>query len=91
MSAGRQVGLLPEVFMTMLRRMDNMNRPSCDLPEMPIIVVVILVCAIGAIIGLLNVICYSCFKCIPFIATMGITIIVYGINSLYYDAGTHHL
>ncbi|MFD0965736.1 galactose/methyl galactoside ABC transporter permease MglC [Seminibacterium arietis] len=86
LSAGRQVGLAAVVSATMLQGMDNMNRVFPDLPEMPIIAVVILVCAIGAIIGLLNGFVIAVLNVTPFIATMGTMIIVYGINSLYYDA-----
>ncbi len=86
LSAGRQVGLAAVVSATMLQGMDNLNRVFPDLPEMPIIAVVLLVCAIGALIGLLNGFVIAVLNVTPFIATMGTMIIVYGINSLYYDA-----
>ena len=52
---------------------------------MPIIVVVLIVCVIGAIIGLVNGIIIAYLNVTPFITTLGTMIIVYGINSLYYD------
>ncbi|MCK3658475.1 beta-methylgalactoside transporter permease [Pasteurellaceae bacterium Pebbles2] len=86
LSAGRQVGLAAVVSATMLQGMDNLNRVFPDLPEMPIFAVVLLVCSIGAVIGLVNGFVVSILNVTPFIATMGTMIIVYGINSLYYDA-----
>lgn len=41
---------------------------------------------IGAIIGLVNGVIVAYLKVTPFIATLGTMIIVYGINSLYYDS-----
>lgn len=86
LSAGRQVGLAAVVAATMLQAMDNMNRVFPDLGEIPIPVVILTVCAIGAVIGLINGLVIAYLNVTPFIATMGTMIIVYGINSLYYDA-----
>ncbi|MDY6216888.1 galactose/methyl galactoside ABC transporter permease MglC [Actinobacillus porcinus] len=86
LSAGRQVGLAAVVAATMLQAMDNFNRVFPDLPEMPIFVVILIVCAIGAVIGLVNGFVVAVLNVTPFIATMGTMIIVYGFNSLYYDA-----
>lgn len=85
LSAGRQVGLAAVIAATMLQAMDNMNRVFPDLGEIPIPVVILVVCFIGAIIGLVNGIIIAYLNVTPFIATMGTMIIVYGINSLYYD------
>ncbi|PJG83521.1 galactose/methyl galactoside ABC transporter permease MglC [Caviibacterium pharyngocola] len=86
LSAGRQVGLAAVISATMLQAMDNMNRVFPDLAEIPIPVVILTVCVIGAIIGLVNGLVIAYLNVTPFIATMGTMIIVYGINSLYYDA-----
>ncbi|WP_273383076.1 galactose/methyl galactoside ABC transporter permease MglC [Actinobacillus porcinus] len=86
LSAGRQVGLAAVVAATMLQAMDNFNRVFPNLPEMPIFVVILIVCAIGALIGLVNGFVVAVLNVTPFIATMGTMIIVYGFNSLYYDA-----
>ncbi|WP_373100735.1 MULTISPECIES: galactose/methyl galactoside ABC transporter permease MglC [Pasteurellaceae] len=86
LSAGRQVGLAAVVSATMLQSMENLNRVFPELPELPIPVVILAVCAVGAVIGLLNGFVIAVLNVTPFIATMGTMIIVYGINSLYYDA-----
>lgn len=86
LSAGRQVGLAAVISATLLQAMDNMNKVFPNLGEIPIPVVILIVCAIGAVIGLINGLVIAYLNVTPFIATMGTMIIVYGINSLYYDA-----
>lgn len=86
LSAGRQVGLAAVISATLLQAMDNMNKVFPDLGEIPIPVVILAVCAVGALIGLVNGLIIAYLNVTPFIATMGTMIIVYGINSLYYDA-----
>ncbi len=86
LSAGRQVGLAAVISATLLQAMDNMNRVFPTLGEIPIPAVILAVCAVGAVIGLVNGFVIAYLNVTPFIATMGTMIIVYGINSLYYDA-----
>lgn len=47
--------------------------------------VILVVCLIGAVIGLINGIIIAYLNVTPFITTLGTMIIVYGVNSLYYD------
>lgn len=86
LSAGRQVGLAAVVSATLLQSVDNVNKVFPSIGEVPIVAVILVVCAIGAIIGLVNGIIVAYLKVTPFIATLGTMIIVYGINSLYYDS-----
>lgn len=85
LSAGRQVGLAAVVAATMLQSMDNVNKVFPDLQTVPIPVVILVVCLIGAVIGLINGIIIAYLNVTPFITTLGTMIIVYGVNSLYYD------
>jgi methyl-galactoside transport system permease protein len=85
LSAGRQVGLAAVVAATLLQAADNVNKVFPSIGEMPIIAVIVIVCVLGAFIGLINGIIVAYLKVTPFIATLGTMIIVYGINSLYYD------
>ena len=85
LSAGRQVGLAAVVAATMLQAMDNANKVFPQLDTVPIPLVILTVCVIGGLIGLLNGIIIAYLKVTPFITTLGTMIIVYGINSLYYD------
>ena len=85
LSAGRQVGLAAVVAATMLQAMDNVNKVFPNLEVVPIPLVILTVCIVGALIGLLNGIIIAYLNVTPFITTLGTMIIVYGINSLYYD------
>lgn len=85
LSAGRQVGLAAVLSATLLQAADNVNKVFPDLGEVPIVAVILAVCAVGALIGLVNGIIVAYLKVTPFIATLGTMIIVYGINSLYFD------
>ncbi|MFZ4832635.1 galactose/methyl galactoside ABC transporter permease MglC [Rouxiella sp. Mn2063] len=85
LSAGRQVGLAAVVAATMLQGMDNVNKVFPHLEVVPIPLVILTVCLVGALIGLLNGIIIAYLNVTPFITTLGTMIIVYGINSLYYD------
>lgn len=85
LSAGRQVGLAAVVAATLLQAMDNANKVFPHLDTVPIPLVILTVCVIGGIIGLVNGLIIAYLKVTPFITTLGTMIIVYGINSLYYD------
>lgn len=85
LSVGRQVGLAAVVAATLLQSMDSVNKVFPDMHSLPIPVVILIVCAIGAVIGLVNGLVIAYLNVTPFITTLGTMIIVYGINSLYYD------
>ncbi|XNM54213.1 galactose/methyl galactoside ABC transporter permease MglC [Escherichia coli] len=61
------------------------NKVFPEMATMPIALVILIVCAIGAVIGLINGLIIAYLNVTPFITTLGTMIIVYGINSLYYD------
>ena len=85
LSAGRQVGLAAVVAATLLQAMDNANKVFPNMDTVPIPLVIVTVCIIGGVIGLVNGVIIAYLKVTPFITTLGTMIIVYGINSLYYD------
>jgi len=86
LSAGRQVGLAAVISATLLQAADNVNKVFPSIGEIPIVAVIIAVCLVGALIGLINGIIVAYLKVTPFIATLGTMIIVYGVNSLYFDS-----
>ncbi|MGL4402301.1 MAG: galactose/methyl galactoside ABC transporter permease MglC [Fusobacteriaceae bacterium] len=86
LSAGRQVGLIAVISATLLQHVNNVNKVFPSLGEVPIIVVILIGALIGALIGLFNALLVAQFKVTPFIATLGTMIIVYGVNSLYFDS-----
>ena len=85
LSVGRQVGLAAVISATLLQAVDNVNKIFPDLGVVPIPMVILLVCAIGALIGLVNGVIVTVMNVTPFIATLGTMLIIYGVNSLYYD------
>ena len=85
LSVGRQVGLAAVISATLLQAVGNVNKVFPDLGVVPIPMVILLVCAIGALIGLVNGVIVTVMNVTPFIATLGTMLIIYGVNSLYYD------
>ena len=85
LSVGRQVGLAAVISATLLQAVDNVNKVFPDLGVVPIPMFILLVCAIGALIGLVNGVIVTVMNVTPFIATLGTMLIIYGVNSLYYD------
>lgn len=86
LSVGRQVGLSALVSATLLQSVSNVNKVFKGLPTIPIPVVILLVIVIGAITGIITGLIVAKLNVVPFVATMGSMVIVYGINSLYYDS-----
>ena len=85
LSVGRQVGMAALVSATLLQAMTNVNKVFKGLPTLPIPAVLLLVVVVGALIGLITGLIVAKLNVVPFVATMGTMVIVYGINSLYFD------
>ncbi len=85
LSPGRVVGLTGVVAATMLQAGDAANKVFEGFGPLPVVVGVLLVMFIGLCIGLVNGLIVAYLNVTPFIATLGMMLIVYGINSLYFD------
>ena len=85
LSAGRVVGLSAVLSASMLQASDYAYKMYPDLPQLPIFVPILISMAVCGIVGLINGLVVSKFSVPPFIATMGMMIIVYGLNSIYFD------
>lgn len=85
LSAGRQVGIAAVISASLLQSTDNIYRMYPDLPALPIILPILLVCIVTGLIGLINGFIIAKLKVTPFIATLGMMIIVFGLNSIYFD------
>ena len=85
LSVGRQVGMAALVSATLLQAMTNVNKVFKGLPTLPIPAVLLFVVVVGALIGLITGLIVAKLNVVPFVATMGTMVIVYGINSLYFD------
>lgn len=85
LSLGRQVGLAAVVSASLLQRADYAYKMYPDLPVLPIVIPILLVMIITGLFSLVNGIVVAKFKVDPFIATLGMMVIVYGVNSIYFD------
>lgn len=85
LSAGRVVGLTAVISASMLQTQDYPRRFFPDLPDLPLFIPILIAIAAGLLVGLINGIIVSRFSVPPFIATLGMMVIVYGFNSIYFD------
>lgn len=85
LSAGRQVGLAAVISASMMQTADYGNRFFPDLPQIAVIIPVLLAIAACLVFGSLNGLVVSRFNLPPFIGTLAMMVIVYGVNSLYFD------
>lgn len=86
LSAGRMVGLGGVIACTLLQRPDYSAKFFENLPELNMILVLLIVVLVTAFFGLLNGCVVSYLKVPPFLATLGMQTIVYGINLVYSGA-----
>lgn len=86
LSAGRTVGFAACIAAILLQRGDYSDKFYPNMPELPLAVVFIIVIAICSIIGLCNGLVVSYLRVQPFIATLGMQTIVYGICLVYTGA-----
>lgn len=84
LAGGRQVGLAAVLVASMSQMADYSNRFWPNLPQLPIIIPMLIAIAVVALIGAVNGFMVARLKMAPFIATFGMSTIVYGINCLYF-------
>ena len=85
LSVGRQVGMAALLSATLLQAVTNPNKVFKTLGVLPIPVVILIIVVLGAIFGLVNGLIVAKLDVVAFVTTMGTMVIVYGINSLYFD------
>lgn len=85
LSAGRIVGLTAVVSASMVQAADYPSKFFPHLGQLPLIIPIAIAIIAGMLTGLLNGVIISKFDVPPFIATLGTMVIVYGINSIYFD------
>ena len=86
LSAGRQAALAATITGVLVQRADYAGRLFAWTPETNMWVVLLVVLCIGAVIGMINGLVIAYLKVPPFIATLGMQSIVYGINLIYTNA-----
>ncbi len=85
LSLGRQVGLTAVISASLMQSVDYAYRMYPDLPELPIFVPILLVMIVAGAVSFVNGLVVAKLKVDPFIATLGMMIIVYGMTSIYFD------
>lgn len=85
LSLGRQVGLAAVISASLLQAINYDYRMYPDLPELSIFIVILLVMVVTGIFSTINGFVVAKLNVDPFIATLGMMVIVYGVNSTYYD------
>ena len=85
LSLGRQVGLAAVISASLLQNVDYVTRMYPDLPALPVILPIIIVMLVTGFISLINGFAVAKMNVDPFIATLGMMVIVYGINCIYVD------
>lgn len=85
LSLGRQVGIAAVISASMLQGAEYTYRMYPDLPVLPLIVPLIIVICVTMAFSTINGFIVAKLNVDPFIATLGMMIIVLGANSLYYD------
>jgi methyl-galactoside transport system permease protein len=86
LSAGRMVGFGACIAATLLQKMGSSGKFYPDIPNLPIILVVILTLVICGVFGFTNGAIISFLKVPPFIATLGMQTLIYGICLVYTGA-----
>ena len=90
LSAGRMVGLAAVVSASMLQTEDYARRFFPDLLPMPILVPILIAVGLCVVFGALNGVVIARFGVPPFIATLGMMVIVYGANAIYFDTAPNN-
>lgn len=85
LSAGRMVGLAAVVSASMLQAPDYLRLFFPNLPQLPVILPIFIAIFVCMIFGLLNGFIVARLGVVPFIATLGSMVVIYGINSIYFD------
>ena len=85
LSAGRMVGLAAVVAASMLQTEEYSRRFFPDLVPLPLFVPILVAIGLCVMFGAINGIVIARFHVPPFIATLGMMVIVYGVNAIYFD------
>ncbi|MFV0411867.1 MAG: galactose/methyl galactoside ABC transporter permease MglC [Oscillospiraceae bacterium] len=85
LAGGRQVGLAAVIVASISQTATYANRFFPNLPDLPIFIPILVTLTVVAVIGLCNGFMVAKLRMAPFIATFGMSTIVYGINCLYFS------
>ncbi len=86
LSAGRMVGLAAVISASMLQTESYSRKFFPDLPELPVWLPILIAVTVCALVGMVNGLVIAKLGVPPFIATLGMMVIVYGANAIYFDS-----
>lgn len=86
LSAGRMVGMSAVICASLLQAADSSTRVYENLPELPVMVPIILSMALCVVFSLGHGFFVSKLKVAPFIASLGVQQVVYGLFSIYFQS-----
>ncbi len=85
LSSGRMVGFAAVISASMLQIPEYARRFYPELPHLPVLLPILLAVMACMLFGILNGIIVAKLHVPPFITTLGTMVMVYGINSIYFD------
>lgn len=85
LSAGRIVGLAAVVSASMMQTATYANRFFPDLPQISVVIPIVIAILVSLVFGLLNGTLVAKMGLQPFIGTLAVQVIVYGLTSIYFD------
>lgn len=87
LSLGRSVGFAAIISGSLLQAQNYASRFYADLPVLPLILPLIVAMLVSAFFSAINGFVVAKFKIHPFLATLGASVALYGILSMYFASG----
>ena len=85
LSGGRMVGLAAVVSASMLQTETYSRQFFPDLPALPLVLPIAVAVAITTLLGVVNGVVVAKLRVPPFIATLGMMVIAFGMTAIYFD------
>ncbi len=89
LSAGRMVGISGVICASLLQKPDYALRIFTNMEPLPIIVPILIAISVCLVFAIVHSLLISVLQIAPFIASLGMAMIVYGTMSLYFDFVNH--
>ncbi len=90
LSSGRMVGFAAVISASMLQNPEYVRRFYPAMARLPVALPVLLAIAACMAFGMLNGVIVAKLNVPPFITTLGMMVVVYGINSIYFDTAPNN-
>lgn len=89
LSAGKMVGISGVICASLLQQPDYALRIFKDLEPLPVLVPLLIAITVCLVFALIHSLLISVLQIAPFIASLGMSMLVYGTMSLYFDDVNH--